>query len=82
MPFVKTIATGFSSCIVSSIQKANNDEANYAIELIATQATEEEISAYFDSLRVRGGGGPLEVYEKESKTCVRSIEAGYGLAEI
>jgi len=78
---VDQITIMFAECIVGSLKKANNEETKYAIDLIATGALEEEISAYFDSLQVEDSADPLEVFEIETDVCFKSIDASYGLSE-
>jgi hypothetical protein len=76
---VDAVAKGFAECIVTSLQKSNNDETTFAIKLIAEGAAMDDVSLYMDSLSDSDSADPLAVFEVESRSCVESLDASYGL---
>lgn len=76
---VDSVAQEFASCVVSSLEKADNPETEFTIKLLAEGVPLEEVSSYMDSLSSDAQDDPLAVFETELRACSKSIDASYGL---
>lgn len=76
---INAVAQGFADCIVTSLQKANNYESEFAVELLADGTAIDDVSLYFKSLDVPDTEDPLAVFDAESDACLDSLDASYGL---
>lgn len=76
---VDEFAKGYADCVVSSLEKTNNLESTYVIEMLANGEDMVDVGRFIDSLTIPDRSDPLEVFDYEAHACVHSLDANYGL---
>ena len=78
---VDAVAQEYAACIVTSLQKTDNQESAVVIEMLADGWDLDDVGTYMYSLGHAEGADPLAVFDTETSACRDSVDAGYGLNE-